>query len=45
MIELSMSFILILALVAVFNPKKKVSKDKYDLDFTEQDKINKEVNI
>ena len=44
MIELSMSFIIILALVAVFNPKK-ACKDKYDLDFTEQDKINKEVNI
>ena len=38
-------FAIIIALVAVFNPKKKSCKDKYDLDFTEQDKINKEVNI
>ena len=44
MIELSMSFIIILALVAVFNPKKKVC-DKFDMDFSEQDKENKKANI
>ena len=33
---------IVLALVAYINPKKKVSNDKFDLDWIEQDKINKE---
>ena len=45
MIDLFALFALILLSIVAFNPKKKVCKDKYDLDFTEQDKINKEVNI
>ena len=42
MIDLFGLFIVILALIAVFKPKKKECKDKFNLDFTEQNKINKE---
>ena len=50
MIEFTILNLLTVAIVIgifliVINPSKKVCKDKFDLDFTGQDKINKEVNI
>lgn len=45
MIKLALLFTVIIAFIAVLSPSKKVSKDKFDLDFREQDEENKKVNV